>query len=92
MNKKQKLTTVAIILWGMVITPMIRLVLKCINAYYYGVRPGFNEGRTFYGMQGFRVKLKMEMFYGFVNVILWGILFIVAVIFTIWMTKKRKEI
>ena len=90
MNKKLMIVF-DVALWVAVIIPIIKLLLLCINAYYEGVSPSFNDGPVYYGMKGFRMMFWIMMFYGFFYVILWTIIFIAAVIFTIYMIRRIKK-
>ena len=91
MNKKMMIT-IDTALWVAVILPIIKLFTICMKAYYMGAKPSFNEGPRFYGMEGFETMFWMMMFYGFFYVILWVIIFIAAVIFTIYMIRRMKKI
>ena len=63
----------------------------CLEAYYTGAKPSFNEGPVYYGMEGFKMMFRMMMFYGFFYVIMWGLVFLVTIIFTAYMILRIKK-
>ncbi|RKM55849.1 hypothetical protein D6853_09895 [Butyrivibrio sp. X503] len=90
MNKKT-LIAIDIFLWSAVILPIIKLFMICAKAYYSGAKPSFNEGPVYYGMEGFKMMFWMMMFYGFSYVIVWVLVFLVTVFFTIYMILRIKK-
>lgn len=90
MNKKVMIA-IDTALWIAVILPLVKLFTICMKAYYIGAKPSFNDGPVYYGMKGFRMMFWIMMFYGLYYVILWVIIFIAAVIFTIYMIRRMKK-
>ena len=86
--KNKQMIVLDIALWLLVIFPVIKLIKICLEAYYVGAKPSFNEGPVYYGMEG----VKMMIFYGFAYVVLWIICLLVAVIFTVYMVRQIKKV
>ena len=80
-----------IALWLLVIIPVIKLFNTCLEAYYAGAKPSFNEGPVYYGMEGFLMMFRMMMFYGISYVALWVLCLIVAISFTVYMVWRMKK-
>jgi len=89
--KNKQMIVLDIALWLLVIFPVIKLIKICLEAYYVGARPSFNEGPVYYGIEGIKMMFYMVIFYGFAYVVLWIICLIVAVIFTVYMVRQIKK-
>lgn len=90
--KNKQMIVLDIALWLLVIFPVIKLIKICLEAYYVGAKPSFNEGPVYYGMEGVKMMFYMMIFYGFVYVVLWIICLLVAVIFTVYMVRQIKKV
>ena len=89
--KNKQMIVLDIALWLLVIFPVIKLIKICLEAYYVGARPSFNEGPVYYGIEGIKMMFYMVIFYGFAYVVLWIICLLVAVIFTVYMVRQIKK-
>lgn len=89
--KNKQMIVLDIALWLLVIFPVIKLIKICLEAYYVGARPSFNEGPVYYGIEGIKMMFYMVIFYGFAYVVLWIICLLVAVIFTVYMVRRIKK-
>lgn len=89
--KNKQMIVLDIALWLLVIFPVIKLIKICLEAYYVGAKPSFNEGPVYYGMEGVKMMFYMMIFYGFAYVVLWIICLLVAVIFTVYMVRQIKK-
>lgn len=90
--KNKQMIVLDIALWLLVIFPVIKLIKICLEAYYVGAKPSFNEGPVYYGMEGVKMMFYMMIFYGFAYVVLWIICLLVAVIFTVYMVRQIKKV
>jgi len=90
--KNKQMIVLDIALWLLVIFPVIKLIKICLEAYYVGAKPSFNEGPVYYGMEGVKMMFYMMIFYGFAYVVLWIICLLVAVIFTVYMVGQIKKV
>ena len=90
--KNKQMIVLDIALWLLVIFPVIKLIKICLEAYYVGAKPSFNEGPVYYGMEGVKMTFYMMIFYGFAYVVLWIICLLVAVIFTVYMVRQIKKV
>lgn len=89
--KNKQMIALDVVLWLLVIFPVIKLLKTCLEAYYVGAKPSFNEGPVYYGMEGVKMMFYMMIFYGFAYVVLWIIGLLVAVIFTVYMVRQIKK-
>lgn len=89
--KNKQMIALDVVLWLLVIFPVIKLLKTCLEAYYVGAKPSFNEGPVYYGMEGVKMMFYMMIFYGFAYVVLWIICLLVAVIFTVYMVRQIKK-
>ncbi|MCR4690061.1 MAG: hypothetical protein K5739_01780 [Lachnospiraceae bacterium] len=85
------MAVINVILWIFVIVPVVELIVRCTLAAIYGTEDGFGINITHYGLDGFRHMFYFLLFYGFFYFILWGILLIVAILFTIVTMKCAKK-
>ena len=89
--KNKQMIVLDIALWLLVIFPVIKLIKICLEAYYVGAKPSFNEGSVYYGIEGIKMMFYMVIFYGFAYVVLWIICLLVAVTFTVYMVRQIKK-
>lgn len=62
--KNKQMIVLDVVLWLLVIFPAIKLLKICLEAYYVGAKPSFNEGQVYFGLEGIKMMFYMMLFYG----------------------------
>lgn len=84
-TKKTLIVTINIILWIATMIPILILLYNCFYSAIYGAYHGFNGDVMIYGIAAFMDTFFACLIFGVLYDIIWFVLFIIALGFTIFM-------
>ncbi len=92
MKNKVVLTIITILAWVLTIIPILFVVKECMNSYINGTTHGFHGTDLFYGLPAFLDTLgEITLLIFPLLFLLWCIVFIIAIILTIFSIISIKK-
>lgn len=91
MKKRTKLLISMIIIWIVVIIPSVILAIKCIKYYIEGINVAWEGIQMVYGMDAVWEATIMYIVFYFPLFVMWIILFVVAIVKTVFNNKAKKR-